>query len=151
MLPVLRVVLSAWGVLFAALALGVSLAGMGEGVGRVVSPLIFCPLGLWAAWRWWHLGAVVGRDDVRFQGLWRSRTVTRQTITAVRVGKRRPSWRRRFLLGDWFEHEVILDTATGRCELGTFGLAFQTDLGAESFVERLRSALAEQSNRAHTS
>ena len=139
--PRLRYVLSGWGVLFACIFASVSLAAVNDEPDMATVTALFAVLGLWAAWRWWRMGALVGRRLVVFRDALRSRSFPRtaqQTVSAVE--RSAPVWRR-LLLGDWLmTHEVVLK-APGAVTGKSVGLLFGSLDGAELFAGRVNEAL----------
>lgn len=83
-LPLLRWVLVPWGLVFAAGTVAIAVFGDPADPGSRVVPPIFGAFMLWAAWSWWHVGAVITRGALKLRDMWGSVTIPRSALLGVR-------------------------------------------------------------------
>ncbi|WP_460629781.1 hypothetical protein [Intrasporangium mesophilum] len=111
--------------------------------GSRIVPLIFGAFMLWAAWSWWHVGAVITRDRLTFRGMWGTMSIPRTAFVAVRSAHNHVATGRRLLLGaSEARYEIVVDTQTGPQRLAGVGLTFASREAADLFVRRIDDALA---------
>lgn len=144
-LPLLRWVLVPWGLLFASGTVAIAIFGDPADPGSRVVPPFFGAFMLWAAWSWWHVGAVITPDKLKLRGMWGSTTIPRSALLGVRSDTNKMGKVRRVLLGATeARYEVVVDTVDGPRRLAGLGLAFVSEYGADQFVHRVDDALSAQ-------
>ena len=144
-LPRLRYVLSGWGILLAGIFGAVSLANVRHDVDTATVTAAFTLFALWAARRWWRLGAAIGAHRIIFRDMLRSRSFPRAAVEAVAPAERStPIWRR-LCLGDWMmTHELVVHLTEGEPRPRA-GLLFSSHDAAALFATQVNAALTEAS------
>lgn len=105
---------------------------------------MFGGAGVWAAWRWWRVGAVLSVDKLVMHGMWRSRAFRRADVTGVRIEPIRKSIVRSFYTGELLvSHEVVIQLQGKPVHLAGLGMSFTSQDTASQFAAAVRQALRE--------